>query len=69
MSKGKHIHLFVVVVKIDDDSEVVIKTCGTFEEAVELADLCTDRINGSDSDDDAGYDDADDDDLDDDDSW
>lgn len=55
---------FVVVVKIDDDSEVVIKTCSTFDEAVELADLCSDRINGIDSDDVDGEDD-----LDDDDSW
>lgn len=59
---------FVVVVKIDDDSEVVIKSCDNFEEAEALAMLCTDRINGGDEDG-AGGDDAGDDDFDDDDSW
>lgn len=58
---------FVVVVKIDDDSEVVIKSCDNFEEAEALAMLCTDRINGDNED--ASGDDAGDDDFDDDDSW
>ena len=49
---------FVVVVKIDDDSEVVIKSCDSFEEAQELSDLCTGRINGGEG---VGSDDADDD--------
>ena len=69
-SKSSHLRSikksFVVVVKIDDDSEVVIKSCDSFEEAQELADLCTGRINGGDED---GSGAAADDDFEDDDSW
>jgi hypothetical protein len=48
-SEIKNKKSFVVVVKIDDDSEVVIKTCQTSEEAIELSDLCTARINDPES--------------------
>lgn len=48
-SEIKNKKSFVVVVKIDDDSEVVIKTCQTSEEAIELSELCTARINDPES--------------------
>ena len=37
--------LFVVAVKLDDDSELMIKNCTSQDEAVELAEHCTDLIN------------------------
>jgi hypothetical protein len=45
--------LYVVSVKLDDDSELLIKTCSDRDEAMELAHQCTDLVNadeGGDSD-------------------
>lgn len=41
--RGKE--LFVVAVKLDDDSELMIKNCTAESEAIELANHCTDLIN------------------------
>lgn len=46
--------LFVVAVKLDDDSELMIKNCNSQDEAVELADHCTDLINNVENDDSEG---------------
>ena len=43
--RGKQ--LFVVAVKLDDDSELMIKNCTTEDEAIQLADQCTDLINNA----------------------
>ena len=43
--RGKQ--LFVVAVKLDDDSELMIKNCTKEDEAIELADHCTDLINNT----------------------
>ena len=43
--KGKQ--LFVVADKLDDDSELMIKNCTKEEEAIQLADHCTDLINNA----------------------
>ena len=43
--RGKQ--LFVVAVKLDDDSELMIKNCTTEEDAIQLADHCTDLINNA----------------------
>ena len=43
--RGKQ--LFVVSVKLDDDSELMIKNCTKQDEAIELADHCTDLINNA----------------------
>ena len=53
--------LFVVSIKLDDDSELMIKNCASESEAIELADHCTDLINAAedgdaDSDDDSDSD-------------
>ena len=48
--------LFVVSIKLDDDSELMIKNCASEDEAIELADSCTDLINSADSDGDADSD-------------
>ena len=53
--------LFVVSIKLDDDSELMIKNCSSEDEAIELADHCTDLINAAedgdaDSDDDSDSD-------------
>ena len=53
--RGKQ--LFVVAVKLDDDSELMIKNCTSEDEAVQLADHCTDLINKAES----GEDDSDED--------
>ena len=47
---------FIVLVKLDDDAELMIKTLENQEEALTLADECTNRLN-SESDDDLGGDD------------
>lgn len=39
--------LFVVSIKLDDDSELMIKNCASEDEAIELADSCTDLINSA----------------------
>lgn len=39
-------NLFVVSIKMDDDSELMIQNCTSAEEAEELANHCTDLING-----------------------
>ena len=41
--QGKN--FFVVSIKLDDDTELMIKTCDTEEEAIEVSELCTDTIN------------------------
>ena len=55
---------FVVIVKLDDDTELMIKTLTTEKAAHKLADECADLINaaegGDDSDDDLDSDDDDD---------
>ena len=43
--RGKQ--LFVVAVKLDDDSELMIKNCTSEDDAIELADHCTDLINNA----------------------
>lgn len=43
--RGKQ--LFVVAVKLDDDSELMIKNCTKEDEAIQLADHCTDLINNA----------------------
>ena len=43
--RGKQ--LFVVAVKMDDDSELMIKNCTKEDEAIELANHCTDLINNA----------------------
>ena len=43
--RGKQ--LFVVAVKLDDDSELMIKNCTNESEAIQLADHCTDLINNA----------------------
>ena len=48
--------LFVVSIKLDDDSELMIKNCASEDEAIELADSCTDLINSADSDEDGDAD-------------
>lgn len=57
---------FVVIVKLDDDSELMIKTLSSVEEAYALADQCSDLINSAEGDDDFSDDDEDDSDEDDD---
>lgn len=41
--------LFVVAVKLDDDSELMIQNCTSEEAAIKLAEHCTDLINKADS--------------------
>ena len=54
---------FVVIVKLDDDTELMIKTLTSAEDAYALADECADLINTSDNDDDDDdFDDDEDDD-------
>ena len=43
--RGKQ--LFVVAVKLDDDSELMIKNCTSQEDAIQMADHCTDLINNA----------------------
>ena len=43
---------FVVIVKLDDDSELMIKTLGSAEDAYALADQCSDQINSAEEGDD-----------------
>ncbi len=43
--RGKQ--LFVVAVKLDDDSELMIKNCTSQEDAIQMADRCTDLINNA----------------------
>ena len=43
--RGKE--MFVVAVKLDDDSELMIKNCTNENDAIELADHCTDLINNA----------------------
>ena len=43
--RGKQ--LFVAAVKLDDDSELMIKNCTSEDDAIELADHCTDLINNA----------------------
>lgn len=43
--RGKQ--LFVVAVKLDDDSELMIKNCTKEDEAIQLAEHCTDLINNA----------------------
>lgn len=57
---------FVVIVKLDDDSELMIKTLGSVEDAYALADQCSDLINSAEEGDDFSDDDEDDSDEDDD---
>ena len=38
---------YVVSIKLDDDSELLIQTCSTREEAEEIADQCVDLVNAS----------------------
>ena len=57
---------FVVIVKLDDDSELMIKTLSSVEEAYALADQCSDLINSAEGGDDFSDDDEDDSDEDDD---
>ena len=54
--QGKHV--FVVAIKLDDDSELIIKSCSSKEEAETLANQCADLINSAegDSDDDSSSD-------------
>jgi len=54
--------LFVVAVKLDDDSELMIKNCSSQDEAMELAEHCTDLINNAENDE-ASDDDSDSDDV------
>ena len=49
--------LFVVTVKLDDDSELMIKNCTSEDDAIELADHCTDLINNAENGDDSAGDD------------
>ena len=51
--------LFVVSIKLDDDSELMIKNCASEDEAIELADSCTDLINNSEGGDDDSDEDSD----------
>lgn len=48
---------FVVSVKLDDDSELMIKTCNSQKEAEELANQCADLVNadGDDGDEDSDW--------------
>ena len=57
---------FVVIVKLDDDSELMIKTLSSVEDAYALADQCSDLINSAEGDDDFSDSDEDDSDEDDD---
>lgn len=57
---------FVVIVKLDDDSELMIKTLNSVDEAYSLADRCSDLINAAEGGDDFSDDDEDDSDEDDD---
>ncbi|MAA79088.1 MAG: hypothetical protein CL916_07480 [Deltaproteobacteria bacterium] len=57
---------FVVIVKLDDDSELMIKTLSSVEEAYALADQCSDLINSAEGGDDFSDEDEDDSDEDDD---
>ena len=45
--RGKQ--LFVVAVKLDDDSELMIQNCTSEEDAIKLAEHCTDLINKTES--------------------
>lgn len=47
--QGKN--FFVVSVKLDDDSELLIKTCSDKDEAIALAHQCTDLVNADEGDD------------------
>lgn len=38
---------YVVSAKLDDDSELMIQTCESHEQAIEIADKCTELINNS----------------------
>ena len=49
--RGKQ--LFVVAVKLDDDSELMIKNCTSEDDAILLADHCTDLINKAENGEDA----------------
>ena len=53
--RGKQ--LFVVEVKLDDDSELMIKNCTSEHDAIQLADHCTDLINAAENGEDAADDD------------
>lgn len=50
---------FVVIVKLDDDAELMIKTLNSVEEAYALADKCSDLINTSEDGDDFSEEDED----------
>ena len=50
---------YVVSVKLDDDSELLIQTCSTREEAEKIAYHCTELVNSSDGDEDDSDFDAD----------
>ena len=41
--QGKN--FFVVSIKLDDDTELMIKTCDTEDDAIEISELCTETIN------------------------
>lgn len=56
--RGKQ--LFVVAVKLDDDSELMIKNCTSEDEAIELADLCTNLVNSAENGEDSVDEDSDD---------
>ena len=47
---------YVVSVKLDDDSELMIQTCATKEEAEEIASQCTDLVNSAEEDSDSDSD-------------
>ena len=57
---------FVVIVKLDDDAELMIKTLSSVEEAYALADQCSDLINSAEGGDDFSEEDEEDSDEDDD---
>ena len=38
---------YVVSAKLDDDSELMIQTCESREQAIEIAEKCTELINSS----------------------
>ena len=46
---------YVVSVKLDDDSELLIQTCSTKEEAEDIAYKCTDLVNASEEDSDSDF--------------
>ena len=50
---------YVISIKLDDDSELMIQTCQTREEAEKIAYRCTDLVNsaeGGDDEDDSDFD-------------